>query len=520
MIDLKEYHHLVVARYAIVAIETYEEVRLIQYFHSLFKDREIYTWSVTEGLAKESVDEENHESVPFKDTEDYNAVLKWIHDASKKEPDKKRIFILKDFHPSMDSAVIRRGLRDLASLLPMTATSIFLVSPQIKIPSDLEKAVTLVDFPLPSEDEMIRMVKASMFNNAHMLKGKKIGDDRIREIARSCLGLTNYEADCVMAKSLVKHKDYVLREIADEKKQIIRKSGVLEIYDPDVALKDLGGMEELKDYLAQVKVQADDPKAKDFGLPAPKGILLLSPPGNGKSALAKAIAQDRDLTLVKFDFGAMLGSLVGESEGNMRKSFSRIESINRCVCWVDEIEKAFPGKDTGGGDSGTSKRMLGMMLTFMQERKGEGYFVATANSIANLPPELLRAGRFDSVWFIDLPSPEQREQILKIHLKKRGRDWGSSEGLDEVTKATDGYSGAELEQAVINGLRIAFYKKRDAENKSLYGDIIEAVSKMRPISVTMAEDIEQLRTWAKGRAQMASKAETVKRQLSGARRVT
>jgi SpoVK/Ycf46/Vps4 family AAA+-type ATPase len=203
----------------------------------------------------------------------------------------------------------------------------------------------------------------------------------------------------------------------------------------------------------------------------------------------------------------------------MRKAFSRIESINRCVCWIDEIEKAFPGKDSGGGDSGTSKRMLGMMLTFMQERKGEGYFVATANSIANVPYELLRAGRFDSIWFIDLPTREQRHQIIQIHLKKRGRDWGSTPGLDDIVSETDGYSGAELEQAVINGLRIAFYKKRGVDSLALYDDIVEAVMKMRPLSKTMSEDIEQLRSWAKDRAQMASKPQKQKQSMQTARRI-
>lgn len=518
MFDLKEFHYLVAARYAIVAVETYEEIRFSQYVNRLFKGREIFSWTLTEGLIQE-VDGDHTEMKPITGTDDFPAVLNYIRREAEKEPDKKRIYVLKDFHPGLDSALVRRAVRDVANLLPQTGASIFMVSPQIKIPTDLEKAITLVDFPLPTEDEMVSRVKASILNNSVRLKGKKIPEDRTREIARSCLGLTDYEADNCLAKSLVKHNDYLIREIADEKKQIIRKSGLLEIYDPDVSLDDLGGMEALKDYLAQVAVQADDPKAKDFGLPPPKGILLLSPPGNGKSALAKAIANSRSLTPVRFDFSAMLGSLVGESEANMRKGLARIDSINRCVAWMDEIEKAFPGKDAGAGDSGTSRRMLGQVLTWMQEHKSEAYIVATANSISNLPPELLRAGRFDSIWFIDLPTLEQRKQILGIHLRKRGRAWATEDHLEAIATVTEGFSGAELEQAVINGLRTAFYRKLGKEDQGLINAIVYSASQMRPLSQTMKEDIEQLRAWAKDRAQMATRPESPRKALTGSRRL-
>lgn len=521
MIDLKELHYMVVARYAIIAIETYEEVRFIDFVHAMFKDREIFTWSVTDGLVQEKSKEDgsiDHE--PVEGLTDYVAVMGHIKKTSESESKTKRIFILKDWHPALDSGMARRAVRDLANSLPLSSTTVFMVSPQFRIPSELEKAMSLFEFPMPSEDEIVRMVKGSALNNKAKLKGKNITEERAREVARACLGLTQYETDTVLAKSLVKHGDYLAMEMADEKKQIIKKSGVLEICDADVALDELGGMEELKNYLEQVKVQAEDPQAKEYGLPAPKGVLLLSPPGNGKSALAKAIAQYLGRPLVKFDFGAMMGSLVGESEGNMRKAFNRIDGIKRCVVWMDEIEKAFPGKDSGGGDSGTSKRMLGMALTWMQESSGESYKVGTANTVWSLPPELLRAGRWDAMWFIDLPTPEQRLSILKIHLKKRGRITdGWKTPLEDIVNSMEGYSGAEIEQAVINGLRISFYMKRAKDNPALAQDILAATKKMRPLSETMKEDIVQLRDWAKSRAQMASRTVVQKKQLSTARSV-
>lgn len=523
MIDVKELHYMVVARYALIAVETYEEVRFIDFVHAMFgKDRLIFTWSATDGLVYErhkgEDDDLEHEHI--EGCQDYFEVVNHIKKAAEADTKTKKIFVLKDWHPALDSGLARRAIRDLANILPLSSTTVLLVSPQFRIPSDLEKSVTLFEFPMPSEDEIVRMVKASATNNKSKLEGKKITEERTREVARACLGLTAYETDTVLAKSLVKHGDYIVREMSDEKKQIIKKSGILEIYDPDVALEELGGMEDLKGYLEQVKVQADDPSARAYGLSIPKGILLLSPPGNGKSALAKAIALHRNLPLVKFDFGAMMGSLVGESEANMRKAFNRIDSIKRCVVWMDEIEKAFPGKDSGGGDSGTSKRMLGMALTWMQESTGESYKVGTANSVWNLPPELLRAGRWDAMFFIDLPTLEQRLSILGIHLKKRGRDWRTSaEGVRTIAAATEGYSGAELEQVVVDGLQVAFYKKRGRDDVKLYDDILEASKKVAPLSVTMKEDIDKLRDWAKTRARMASKAVVQKKQLSTARSV-
>jgi len=513
---IEELLNMVKARYALVGIETYEEGRLMDYIHASCDDRTIWTWSITDGLARESLSKKDGVKTLTSDsvaeTEDYNAVLVHIKkEIVANKADEKAIIILKDFHPAFESAIIRRHLRDLSISLTHTRTTIFLVSPTLEIPSDLEKAISVIEFPLPNEEEMLRLVQACHHNNKAKFK-KKVLSDEMTEVARASLGLTVYEADTSLAKAVAKHGRFELQEIADQKKQILRKSG-LEIYEPDIAMEDLGGLEILKDYLNQVFSAMEDPQATLFGVPPAKGVLLLSSPGNAKSALAKAIAKKLKRVLVRFDPGAMMGSLVGESEKNMRKAMSRIETINRCILWVDEIEKAMP-KDVGTGDSGTAKRMFGSFLTWLQENKSEAYCVFTANDIRPLPPELMRAGRIDSIWYIDLPTVAQRSQILGIHLKKRKRS-GENLCLTDVAGVTENFSGAELEQVVINSIRASFHDgKRDLRDS----DLITAAKEIVPIATTMKEEIEGLRTWAKTRARFASRPEGKgKRTLASSR---
>jgi SpoVK/Ycf46/Vps4 family AAA+-type ATPase len=288
--------------------------------------------------------------------------------------------------------------------------------------------------------------------------------------------------------------------VLDEKKQIIRKSGVLEYYAASTSLKDVGGMEFLKEWLRK-RTRSFSDKAAAFGLPAPKGVLLLGVQGCGKSLVAKAIASHWDLPMLRMDVGKVFGSLVGQSEENVRRAIQVAESVAPCVLWVDELEKGFAGVQCGGyGDSGTTQRVFATFLTWMQEKTAAVFLIATANDVSQLPPELLRKGRFDEIFFIDLPDSPEREEIFSIHLKKRKRDPKDFD-LKELAKQTAGFSGAEVEQVVIAGLFAAFDKDRELTQEDLLGEAKEFV----PLSVMMREEINALREWAKLRTRPASR---------------
>jgi ATP-dependent Zn protease len=518
MKQMLELQHMVAAHYPVIAVETYEEVRFVHYLEAMFGvERKIYKWSATEGLTRDSEDPKSNEKVKEPNTEDFIAILNFIKAAAQREPDEQRIYILADYHPYLESPTARRLIREISFILPHTSSTVIMISPQFPIPSDLEKSVSMFEFPMPTEQEMRQLVKASAEKNARKLKPRPTEAD-VTELARACMGLTIYEADTVIAKSVAKYGQFDVREVSQEKKQIIKKSGVLEVVDPDITLEQLGGLENLKLYLQQVKAAAEDPKAQEYGVQAAKGILLVSAPGCGKSALFKAIANYFKQTLVRFDYGSLMASHVGESESNITKAFARIDSINRCVVGIDEIEKAFPNQGAGDGDSGVNKRMFGKTLSWMQDRKSEGFIVAAANLVTNLPPELLRPGRFDGIWYIDLPNAQQRAQILAIHLKKRKRD-PEDYDLKHVSgpSITGDFSGAELEQVVINALRAGFTKKTEIDTEFLLAGAKEIV----PLAVSRKEDLEALRTWAKARAKMASISEAVGPvNRSGARAVS
>lgn len=293
--------------------------------------------------------------------------------------------------------------------------------------------------------------------------------------------LTKWDIDLVMA----------------EKQQIIRKSGILEFYPTDTASSEIGGLTTLKKWL-EIRNYAFSNEAKAFGLPSPRGALLLGAPGCGKSLTAKAVAHLWKLPLIKLDFGKIFSGLVGSSEENLRRGLMTAERISPAVLWIDELEKGLSGGTQGSLDSGTAARVFGTFLTWMQEKKGEVFVIATANRIEMLPPELLRKGRFDEIFFVDLPQEAARRQILEIHIKKRSRDPKIFD-LGRIIGLTEGFSGAELEHIIIEGLFLAF-----AAQQELASDhIIQAAQTTVPLSRTYAEELNRLRTWAADRARPA-----------------
>jgi SpoVK/Ycf46/Vps4 family AAA+-type ATPase len=303
--------------------------------------------------------------------------------------------------------------------------------------------------------------------------------------------------------------------ILSEKKQVIRKSGMLEYYESQENMTTVGGLDGLKTWLLKRAVAFTD-KARNFGLPSPRGVLLLGVQGCGKSLMAKAISQVWRLPLLRFDVGKVFGSLVGSSEENVRRAIKVAESISPAILWIDEIDKAFRGSQGSGGntDGGTSARVFGTFLCWMSDKTAPVFVVATANDISHLPPELLRKGRFDEIFFVDLPGKRERMNIFDVHLKKKGRD-SKQFDLDRLAMASKGFSGAEIEEAITSSLFDAFYEQKDLSTEAILDGIRQTV----PLSRTMSEQIEDLRKWASGRARPANAPESTDDAETGKRKL-
>ncbi|MER5332870.1 AAA family ATPase [Micromonospora sp. NPDC002717] len=503
---------LLKARFPILYVESFEEQRVVAEVCAVAQDalavrtpRAVWTWSQTTGLVQP-------DGVARKGTTDPADAL----DAALRV-DHPSVLIFKDLHPAHGGyqrggpGVVRR-LRDLAAAFkagPVPRTLV-LVSPVLHIPVELEKDVTIVDFPLPTEAEIRRVLDGMIAANSASGRIRMGLDDLGRErFAKAALGLTLHEAENAFARAMVNDgvlDDGDLAVVHEEKRQTVRKSGLLEFVDVTVDLADVGGLENLKRWLAR-RDGSWLAEAAAYGLPAPRGVLITGVPGCGKSLTAKAIAAAWGLPLLRLDVGRVFAGLVGSSEQNMRTAIRTAEATAPCVLWVDEIEKGFAG---GAGDSGTSARVFGSFLTWMQEKTRPVFVIATANDFEGLPPELLRKGRFDEIFFVDLPTRAERASIWRVHLARRLRNPAVAGGLalddallGELAGLSEGYSGAEIEQAVVGGLFDAFAERRPLRRD----DLVRALVSMVPLSVTQAERIDSVRSWADTRAVAATAAE-------------
>lgn len=490
---LQEIETLIRARYPVLQVISWEERRVEQSLTAICKTlgRQLHVWSLTQGM-KPAIPRKSSSSAPQARLE-LEALLQ-IHEAPEGS-----VILLKDFHVFMKDTVVIRLLRDLAEKLRGHAVTVVLLSPMLQLPTELEKDVTVLEFPLPSKHE----IEAKLNDVMATVKGNDKVDATLEEEDRERLvkagqGLTMDEIESCFARSLVQHKRFDLSVVLEEKKQIIRKSGILEFYPADSRLEDVGGHDLLKDWLVKRSASLTD-KARSFGIPTPKGLLLLGVQGCGKSLVAKAVSAAWNLPLLKLDVGRIFGSLVGQSEENMRKAIRVAEGVAPCILWADELEKGFGGMSSSG-DSGTSQRVLATFLSWMQEKTKPVFMIATANDVTKLPPELLRKGRFDEIFFIDLPDAYEREQIFAIHLGKRKRDPQKFD-LKALAEHTQGFSGAEIEQVVIASLFTAFDAGREIEQ----GDLESEAKAQVPLSRMMAEEIDELRTWATLRARPSAR---------------
>jgi SpoVK/Ycf46/Vps4 family AAA+-type ATPase len=510
--SIDEIGYLIRARYPIIWVVSFEEDRVLKAVREArgVRDRgkKVFVWSITEGW-------QGPGSEGGKDITDPYKALNYML-----QTEQNAIFILKDFHPYLQDPTIVRRLRDLREQLKGTRKTCVVLSSVLKIPAELEKEIAVVDYELPNVEQL-------GFIRDGVLKGvaddptveSKLDERQKEKIAEAALGLTAIEAENVFAKSIVQHKRFDVDVILQEKEQIIRKSGILEFMHPEDTVGGIGGLELLKGWLKK-RTRAFTKEARAFGVPQPKGILLIGVPGCGKSLTAKSIGNLWQLPLLRLDVGRVFGSLVGSSEENIRRAIKTAESVAPCILWLDELEKGLSGvQSSGQTDGGTTSRVFGTFITWLQEKTSPVFVIATANQVKMLPPEILRKGRFDEIFFVDLPSAEERKEIFKIHIRKRATpDYPRNPenfDLNALVEASEGYSGAEVEQAVISALYDAFDAGMDLTTEGL----LQALEETVPLSQTMQEEITSMREWAKTRARFASvenareKGETRKLEL-------
>jgi ATP-dependent 26S proteasome regulatory subunit len=469
-----------------IALETVEEPRAISMIADAANQvgAATYLWSITRGLnfVRDGLKLETVDQV------DYATI--W----QKTETMVDSVIILLGFDPYWeDPGIIRLALDSFQLARQSNVTYVF-VTPKVNLPPPLSGGeVVTIKLDLPNRDDLDLILRATLkMNNA------TIDDEKADGIIEAALGLTCAEAENAFAICL-SNGGLSAQAVAKEKGRSLGQVKGLEYFDQrDLALNQVGGLDALKAWLRQRR-RAFSEEAQEYGLPSPKGLLMVGIPGTGKSLTAKAVAGEWGLPLLKLDIGAIYGSLLGESEASLRRALATAEAISPCVLWVDEIEKGFSGVGGASTDSGTSQRIFGALLSWMQEREAPTFICATANDVSALPPEFLRRGRFDEIFFLDLPNEKERTEILNVHLEKRHRKFDHFD-TEAVIEATEGFVGAEIEQTIIDAMYLVFDQDRDLETD----DVIEVTHRIVPLSESMAEKIAALRKWGDERARRAN----------------
>lgn len=510
--------NLIRARYPIIAVESHEEARVCEALRGVAaamdadgERTQVFHWDCAAGMTQivpaPKGDPKPVASARPPDPLEFIAEFGKTTDEQLEGP--RALFILKDFHPFVGTPQVLRMLRNVASALVSRHQTVILLSPQFRVPGDAEKEIAVVSYPLPGADELSEQLNRFIDALPESIPVKVNGDRAT--IARALQGLTRFEADAVLAQAVIATGEVALSAvdfILDEKAQIIRKSGHLEFWAQQATYADVGGLDLLKAWVEQA-MTAFSPEAEAYGVEPPRGFLAVGVPGSGKSLLAKAVAGGA-MPLVRLDVGALMGSLVGQSEANTRAALKTIEAVAPCVVWLDEVEKALGG---GGGerDGGTSLRVLGTLLTWLQETEAPVFVVATANDISALRPELVR--RFEEIFFCDLPTAAERVEIFAIHLRKRGRAPDAYD-LGALAKATEGYTGAEIERIAKTALRAAF---ADGARELSQADLLDAAAATVPLSTTMAGEIAAMREWASRARPASSKQDSGRKVASNGR---
>jgi ATP-dependent 26S proteasome regulatory subunit len=475
------------AGYAGLYLVSAEEQRVLAELKAIAKDIgfKLYAWSTSDGIvdcAKGRVKEANDPLEALMHME---------------ELPEKCVLVLKDFHLFLQdpNPILLRHLKDVLQVAKTRGKTLIVLGCRLSLPAELQRELIVIEFALPTAREL-SLVLDGVLTSAKLPNLSEQQREAVLDAAR---GLTTIEAENAFALSVVEAKDVLPRVVAREKAQAVKKNGLLEIIESKECLEDIGGLDVLKSWLVQRK-EAFSQHARAYELPVPKGLLILGIPGTGKSLTAKASASVFGVPLLRLDAGRLFGSLVGQSESNLRSAIQTAEAVAPSVLWIDEIEKGFSGsKSSGTTDGGTSARVFGSFLNWMQDKQAPVFVVATANDATQLPPEMLRKGRFDELFFVDLPNQEERQAIWTIQIAKYGRN---AKEIDcaALAKATEGFTGSEIEQAFIEALYAAFAAHQEPTDFIIAKVLTEFV----PLAQLMAEHIAALRKWAKARARPAT----------------
>jgi hypothetical protein len=483
--DLKT---LIQSFHPVVVIESVEEERVRDLLVAVADQtwKTVFEWSVTRGLVPLA------EPVPVPGTVDPSRLLLHL-DGLRIEG----IFLLKDLARHLEDAKVARLFRETAQGLMRRGSTMVLVGSPVSLPREIEQEAIRYELAMPDRDELLRAVNSVIQSiQTRQRFVNKLTDAGWEQLLEGLQGLTLNQARQVVAGAILNDQYLTpedVRFVQQQKSQLIREGGILEYYPVDDNRFELGGFGRLKAWLERAAV-GFSPEAAKLNLSPPRGILIVGVPGCGKSLAAKVIARVWELPLLKLDAGRLFDKFIGESEKNFRKAIDFAEAMAPAVLWIDEIEKALVASGSSESDGGLSRRLFGAFLTWLQEKRQEVFVVATANNLGAMPPELLRKGRFDEIFFVDLPTAEEREAILKIHLALRKQDPQSFD-LAKIVAVCDGFSGAEIEQAVIAGCYRALARKRSPDTAT----ILEEIGQTVPLSVTRREDVEQLRELAKDR---------------------
>ncbi len=481
---------LIKSRYPLVCVETQEEGRLAGILDGICRELNLafFTWSVADGLRRRGLEQ------PVYDTADPMKALQHVQAA--RIP---AVYLLRDFHPYLSDPVVVRRVREIAQECTKWNVTLVLSAPALELPMELRAEAARFRLHLPDEKDL-RAVVEETFRDINRGAGRvswKLKSDELSVLVRNLRGLTLEEARravsrCILDDSALDHAD--VAKVLQAKKERVEASGILEYFEVGKEVASLGGMENLKGWLHRFRA-GFSPQAREMGLRPPRGVLLVGVQGCGKSLAAKTIAREWGLPLLRLDPGRLLDKYIGESEKNLRTAFDTAEAMAPVVLWVDEIEKAFAGSSSSDADAGLGRRLFGAFLTWLQEKKETVFVAATANDLSATPPELLRKGRFDEIFFVDLPTADERRQILSIHLNGRGQNAAEFE-LAPLVEATDGFSGAELEQVVV----AALYGVLAEGRKRLTAEhLLEEAGRTVPLSRSRREYVEELRKLARDR---------------------
>jgi SpoVK/Ycf46/Vps4 family AAA+-type ATPase len=478
------------ARYPIIYINTIEEDRIEYVIRKNIKtnlNRSIYSWDFVDGYTNNPNNEGFAKRNPLQ-------ALELVERLNSETP---ALFLLKDFNRFLTDLSISRKLRNISRILKLQPKTIIIIGSELNIPIELQDLITVLQFQLPSESEINQELER-LINSLNI----KVEPQLFENLTRACQGLSLERIRRVLSKIIATYKTIDNNSIAvllSEKKQIISQTEILEYWSVNKKIIDLGGLDNLKDWLKKRKT-AFGVQALNYGLPTPRGLLLVGIQGTGKSLTAKAIGNDWQLPLLKLDVGKLFGGIVGESESRLRQMINVSETISPCILWIDEIDKAFSNVESKG-DSGTSNRVLATFISWLSEKTKPVFVIATANNIDLLPLEIIRKGRFDEIFFLDLPKQEEREEIFKIHLQEFRPNTFQGFDYSKLAELSESFSGAEIRQSIIDGMYHAFYEKREVTTD----DICMAIEEIIPLAYLESDQMLKLQNWASsGRIRLAS----------------